>query len=198
MRATRLYTLVLVTATVCFAVELPKSQPKPATTASGVFLGRSGRPMAGVRLILCEARPDESKIRLLPNVPIAAADAAGRFTLRGFDPGRWTIIYLLPGVNVAIPKEIDISALEAVDKSPLPLLDKVELPTYKPNESRPWTRQFTLLKGHTFWAMREHMKIWNATVRHDPQGLYLEVRRGAIWLLDFEDKCQIKFEAWTF
>jgi len=38
------------------------------------------------RLILCHALEDQAKIRLLPNVPTATADAQGRFSFRGFDP----------------------------------------------------------------------------------------------------------------
>ena len=198
MKAKWLHKLVLVTATVCFASDQPKSPPKLATTASGVFLGKSGKPMAGARLILCEALEDQGKIRLLPNVPTATADQAGRFTLKGFKPGRYTVIYLPTGVNAAIPNEIDLSPLEAVDKNPLPLLNRVELGRDKPNEPKPWSRQFTLMKGHTFWATGQYMKIWNATVRRGPQGPFLELRRGVIWLQDFEDKGQIKLEAWSY
>ncbi len=198
MKAKCLPILVLATATVCFPGQGPQSQKKPDTAASGVFLGKSGKAMAGARLILCEAIVDQGKIRLLPNVPTATADQQGRFTFRGFAPGRRTIIYLPAGVNAAIPNEIDISALEAVDKSTLPLLVRVELGTDKPYEARPWTRQFTLLKGHTFWSMGAQMKIWNATVRCGARGPYLELRRGIVWLEDFADKSQIKVEAWSF
>lgn len=195
MRARWLLIPVLAAATVCFPGEQPK--PKPATSADGMFLGRTGKPMAGARLILCEAIEDQGKIRLL-DVPTATADQQGKFTLRGFQPGRWTLIYLLPGVNAAVPNEIDISPLEAVDKSILPLMVRVELGTDTPYAPRPWTRQFTLLKGHTFWSMGQQMKIWNATARRGAQGPYLELRRGAIWLQNFADKCQIKMDAWSF
>jgi hypothetical protein len=154
--------------------------------------------MAGARLILCEAFEDQGKIRLLANVPPATADSQGRFVFRGFEPGRWTIIYLPPGFNAAIPNQIDYSALEAVEKSTLPLLVRVELGTDRPNEARPWGPQFTLLKGHTFWSMGAQMKIWNATVRRGPQGPFLEFRRGGLWLQNFADQGAIKFDAWTF
>lgn len=196
MRANWLHILVLATATVCFSSDQPKT-PKLATTASGVFLGKSGKPMAGARLILCEAIEDQAKIRLLPNVPTTTTDAAGKFTLKGFTPGRWTILYLPRGVNAAVPNEIDISALEAADKSPMPLLNRVEIGTTKPAPARAWAG-FTLLQGHTFWAMNQHMKIWNATVRRGSQGPFLELRRGRIWLENFDDKGQIKFEAWSY
>jgi hypothetical protein len=198
MRATWLCTLVFAAAVVSFPAEQPKSQTKPGTTAGGVFLGRSGKPMAGARLILCEGLEDQGKIRLLPNVPTVTTDKTGRFALRGFAPGRWTIIYLPAGVDVAMPNEIDVSALEAVDKSILPLLVKVELGKDKPYEPRPWSKQFTLLKGHTLWSMGAQMKIWNATARRGQQGPYLELRRGRIWLQNFDDKCEVKFDAWSF
>lgn len=194
MLARRLSILVLTSATVCFSGD----QPKLPTTATGVFLGRSGRPMAGARLILCEAREDQAKIRLVPNVPTVTTDASGRFTLRSFSPGRYTLIYLPAGANAAVPNEIDVSPLEAVDKSILPLMVRVELGTDTPYQPRPWTRQFTLLKGHTFWSMGQQMKIWNATVRRGTQGPFLELRRGAIWLSNVADKAQIKMDAWSY
>ena len=75
--------------------------------------------MAGARLILCAVIDDQDKVRLLPNVPTATADQTGRFAFHGFAPGTYTIIYLPAGANVAISNEINISALSAVDKSPL-------------------------------------------------------------------------------
>lgn len=202
MRSKWLHTLVLLAVAGCLLggqpKSQPKSQPKPVTTASGVFLGKSGKPMAGARLILCQAIEDRGKIRLLPNVPTATADKLGRFSFRGFDPGRWTIIYLLAGVDVAIANEIDISALEAVDRSLVPLLVNYELGTDKPYAPRPWGPQFTLLKGHTFWSTGAQMKVWNASVRRGPQGPFLELRRGRVWLENFNDKSEIKFEAWGF
>ena len=193
MRAKWSYILVLLAVAGC----LLGQQPKSVTSVSGVFLGKSGKPMAGARLILCQAIVDQAKITPLRNVPAATADNAGRFAFRGFDPGRWTIIYLLPGLNVAIPNEIDISALDAVTKSTLPLMVKVELGANQAYAPRPWG-PFTLLKGHTFWSMGANMKVWNATLRRGQQGPYLEVRRNTVWLQDFEDNCQIKFEAWSF
>jgi hypothetical protein len=171
---------------------------KPATTASGVFLGKSGKPMAGARLILCVVLEDKGKLRPLPNVPAAIADKTGQFTLRGFDPGTYTLIYLPAGSNAAVPNEIDTTALEAQDKSPMPLLGRVELGTDKPNAPRMWGKQFTLMKGHTFWSTGEYMKIWNATARRGWEGPYLELRRGRIWLQDLKDKSQIKLEAWSY
>jgi len=154
--------------------------------------------MVGARLILCDAPYDAGKVIILPDVPTATTDAAGRFTIRGFDPGSWTVIYLPVGVDAAIPNEIDTNALEASDRNPLPLLTKVELGVDKPNEPRPWTKQFTLLKGHTFWSLGAQMKIWNATARRGTQGPYLELRRGRIVVQTFADKGQIKLDAWSY
>ena len=96
----------------------PKPQEKPNTTASGVFAGRSGKPMAGARLFLCDIHEDQDsfrgKIRLLSNVPAATADKTGRFEFRGFAPGKYTIVYLPAGVNAALPNEITVSPLEAI------------------------------------------------------------------------------------
>jgi hypothetical protein len=198
MSAKSLHTLVLASIAVCFAGQQPNSQTKPATTASGVFLGKSGKPMAGVRLLLCQVDEDQAKVKLQSNVPTATVDPQGRFTIRGFDPGKWTIVYLPAGANAAIPNEIDVSPLEAVDNSILPLIVRAELGSDTPYPARPWGRQFTLLKGHTFWSMGAKMKIWNATARRGQEGPFLELRRGAIWKQDFRDKCEIKFDAWSF
>jgi hypothetical protein len=154
--------------------------------------------MAGARLILCEAREDIPRIRVLADVPTATTDQQGQFTIRGFEPGKRTLIYLPAGYNAAIPNEIDLSVLEAVDRSILPLMVRVELGKDTPYEARPWTSQFTLLKGHTFWSMGAQMKIWNATVRRGPRGPFLELRRGDIWRANFEDKGQVKFDAWSY
>jgi len=198
MRPMGLYTLVLAVVTGCLQGQQPKSQPKPSTTAGGIFLGKSGKPMAGARLILCQAMEDRALLKLLPNVPIATADKTGRFEFHGFTPGRWTIIWLQAGTGVPIPNEIDISPFEAVEKSTLPLLVRVELGTSRPYEPRPWGPQFTLMRGHTFWSTGPQMRLWNATVRRGQRGPFLEVRKGAIWLQNFDDKTEIKFDAWSF
>jgi hypothetical protein len=197
MRAKWLHALVLATLTVCLPGLQLKSQTK-STTASGTFLGRSGKPMAGARLILADAPYDGGKVKILPDVPTVTTDQAGKFTFRGFSPGSWTVIYLPAGVEAAISNEIDISALEAMDTNPLPLLVKVELGTSKPAEPRTWTKQFTLLKGHTFWSLGKQMRIWNATARRNPQGPFFEIRRGRILTQPFDDKAQIKLDAWSF
>ncbi len=198
MRAKWLPSLVLAAATVCIAADQPKPSPKPATTASGVFLGKSGKPMAGARLILCQVFEDKGKIRPVPSLPAATTDKSGQFALRGFPPGTYTLIYALAGSSPEVPAEIDTTALEASDKSTMPLMGRIELGTDKPYPQRMWGKQFTLMKGHTFWSSGEYMKIWNATARRGWQGPYVELRRGRVWVQDFADKSQIKFEAWSY
>lgn len=198
MRAKWLPGLILATATVGIAGDQPKQPTKPATTASGVFLGKSGKPMAGARLILCEVLEDRGKLKPVPGLAAATTDKTGQFTLRGFNRGTYTLIYLPAGSTAEIPSEIDTTALEATDKSPMPLLGRVELGTDKPYPPRMWGKQFTLMKGHTFFSTGEYMKIWNATARRGWQGPYLELRRGRVWLQDLADKSQIKFEAWSY
>lgn len=188
------------------AGHLPGQQPKPQakqnTSASGVFLGRSGTPMAGARLILCDVVEDRDsfrgKLRLLSNVPAATADKAGKFEFRGFAPGRYTIIYLPAGVEIPIPNEITISPIEALDKSIAPLLRDFELGKTTAYAARQWGPQFTLLKGHTLFSMGAQMKVWNATVRYGKEGPFLEVRRNIVWLQDFADKTEIKYDAWSY
>lgn len=193
------HALILLAIAGCLPGQQPKSQPKPTTTAGGVFLGKSGKPMAGARLILCSVVEDHGSFRgkviLLPNVPTATADKTGRFEFRGFAPGGHTILYLPAGVDIAAPNEIGVWPLNAFDKSVAPLLRKFEVGPI--NTARAWG-QFTLLKGHTFWSLGEQMKIHNATVRRGQQGPFLEIRRGLLWMQEIADKTEIKFEAWSF
>ena len=76
-------------------------------------------------------------------------------------------------------------------------MQRVEIGTSQPLDDRKWG-VFTLLKGHTFWGEGANMKVWNATLRRGSTGPYLEVRRGSIWRGDFNDKAQIKMDAWSF
>jgi hypothetical protein len=198
MRAKWLPSLALAAASVWIAAGQSKPAAKPATTASGVFVGKSGKPMAGARLVLCEVLEDRGKIKPVANVPAVTTDKTGQFTIHGFNPGRYTLIYLPAGSNAAIPAEIDTTALEAQDKSTMPLMGRIELGTDKPYPARMWGKQFTLLKGHTFWSTGEYMKIWNATARRGWEGPYLELRRGRVWLQDLADKSQIKLDAWSY
>jgi len=169
-------------------------------SASGVLTGRSGKPLANARVFLGRVEDDEetlmAKVRL-SGLPLARTDAQGKFKLSGFVPGNYTIVYYPAGGPSFAPAEIGIKALQAVDRSILPLMKDVEIGTTMPLDERKWA-SFTLLKGHTFWGQGAHMKIWNATLRRGPSGPYLEVRKGIIWQSELKDNGEIKMVAWSF
>ncbi len=202
MRLKWLHTLILLAVAGCLLGQQTKAQSKPGASAGGVFVGKSGKPMAGARLILCKVAEDAESpyatLTPMPTVPNATADKTGRFQFQGFAPGTFAIIYLPAGANVTLPKTINIKPLENVTKSIVPALRNAEIGKTIPYEARSWGFDYTLLKGQTFWSQGPQMKIWNATVRRGPQGPFLEVRRGAIWLLDLTDKAELKFDAWSF
>lgn len=199
MRTQRVCAVLLASgiASVCLA------QPaKASATANGVFVGRSGKPMAKARVILGQVVGDQevtyAKIKLPPSLPSATTDDQGRFQFKGFPPGEYTIVYVPAGTPPVVPAEISIKAFLAVTKSIAPLLRGFELGTREPYPERPWGQTFTLMKGHTFWSEGPTMKIWNATVRRGTSGPYLEIRRGLIWLQRLQDGSQIRFEAWSY
>jgi hypothetical protein len=177
------------------------TEPKPGATAGGVFVGRSGKPMAKARLVLGEILGDQdvtvAKIKLLTSLPPAICDDQGRFQLKGFSPGEYTIVYL-PGGAGSMPAEINIKPFLAVTRSLTPELNGYELGKSDPYPERIWGREFTLLKGHTFYSEGANMKVWNATARRGPQGPHLEIRRGLIWQPRLDNNVQIKFEAWSY
>lgn len=191
----------------------PKSQAKPQTkagaavtapptaTAEGVFVGRSGKPMVKARLFLGEVAGDEdspyAKVKLPARLPSAVTDEQGRFQFKGFPPGKYTIVYQPAGASGLLPTEINIKALAAVDRSMAPGLRGIELGKNEPLAERAWGA-FALLKGHTFMADNQFMKLWNATARRNPHGPLVEIRRGVIWMQPLGDKSQIKLEAWSF
>jgi hypothetical protein len=180
-----------------------KAQPKAGVSASGVFVGRSGKPMAKMRLILAEVAGDQeltyAKIKLAANPPIAISDDKGQFQFTGVTPGMYVVLYAPASSSKVLPAEINIKAFSAVAKSPFPLLRDTQIgDTGEPYPDRPWGRTFTLLKGHTFRAEGPNMKIWNATARFGPQGPYMEVRKGVIVEQRFPDKGPIKLVAWSY
>ena len=176
--------------------------PKPgaSTTATGTFMARSGKPMAGAQIMLADIIGDESfqysRIRITPIK--ATTDAQGRFELKGFRPGNYIWVYQPTAVAGVMRADADIKALSAVEKSIVPLLRGYELGKDKPMPERSWGRLFTLLKGHTFLSQGEFMKIWNATARRNPSGPYLEIRKGSIWIERLDDKTQLKLDAWSY
>ena len=182
------------------AGQQPKSPTKIDTSASGVFVGRSGKPMANARLFLGKIVDGQDVLQAdvkLGGLPISHTDAKGQFQFTGFTPGAYTILYSPAGGPSIAPAEFSIRALTAVDKSILPLMKNVEIGASTPLDPAKWG-VFTLMKGHTFWAQGPEMKVWNATMRRGTAGPYLEVRKGLIWHADFSDKGQIKMDAWSF
>ncbi len=187
--------------------EAAKSEPPPdptpeAVVATGVFTGRSGKPIAKARLYLAEISGDEvffqATVKLVPKVSTAVTDEEGGFQFKGFIPGTYTIAYQPPGVTGVVPVAIATKTLSATDDSIMPLLRDFEIGTDRPFSERAWGRRFTLLKGHTLYSMGPKMKIWNASVRYGQRGPYLEIRRGLIWTDKFEDNSEIRFEAWSY
>lgn len=198
MRVSVLLATVLLT-----AAQLAVAQTK----ASGVLLGRSGKPVVKARLFLGEVAGDEeiiyARIKFGAKPTAAVTDEQGRFQLTGFTPGRYTYVYLPAGSTVAAPPpEINIRGLSAAIKSFLPMMRSVEVgASGAPYPDRVWSREFTLLKGHTLYCVpigEPLMKIWNATVRRGAQGPYIEVRRGSVWQERIDDKAQLKLDAWSF
>ena len=183
------------------AAEIPKTLPKVATSVTGVLMGRSGKPVAGAHLFMGTVAGDqedeEAKI-ILAGLPFAQTDAQGRFTLSGFAPGRYTIVYYPAGGPSIAPAQFPIKSLSAVAPSILPLMKNIEIGTSEPLAQRSWGNAFTLMKGHLFWGQGTHMKIWNATVRRGATGPYLEMRKGHVWQANFTDKGEVKMDAWSF
>ena len=203
MGPTSLRTVALLAAAFVLAGQTANPQPKAGAPASGVFVGRSGKPMANTRMILAEVAGDQeviyAKIKLAVNPPIAVTDDKGQFQFTGFTPGMYAVLYSPAPASKVLPAEINIKALAAVTKSPVPLLRDTQIgDTGTPYPDRLWGRTFTLLKGHTFFAEGANMKIWNATARWGAQGPFMEVRKGVIVQQQFPDLRPIKLVAWGY
>jgi hypothetical protein len=196
----RMFLLTAIAAAACGG-QSSKAPAKPNTTASGVLVGRSGKPLANARVFLGKLEDDEEMLQAkigFSGLPISHTDATGHFQLTGFAPGNYTIVYFPSGGSSIAPSEISIKAIQAVTRSIMPGMKGVEIGTTQSLDERKWGAVFTLLKGHTFRADGANMKIWNATLRRGPTGPYLEVRKGSIWQTDFADKAQIKLDCWSF
>ncbi len=159
--------------------------------------------MAGARLFIGDVIGGGgvlySRIRLLAHPPPTIADGTGKFQYRGLKPGRYTIVYQPAGITAYPLAEFGVKSLSAFTRSTLPLVWDVEIGAAGvPLTARPWGTEFTLLKGHTFYAEGANMKIWNATVRKGQQGPFIEMRRGMIWQEQFDDGGRIKLEAWSY
>ena len=168
---------------------------------------RGGAPTAGLDVSLQDAAAEVAgdqeviyaKIKLAVNPPIAVTDDKGQFQFTGFTPGMYAVLYSPAPASKVLPAEINIKALAAVTKSPVPLLRDTQIgDTGTPYPDRLWGRTFTLLKGHTFFAEGANMKIWNATARWGAQGPFMEVRKGVIVQQQFPDVRQIKLVAWGY
>ena len=203
MGPTSLRTVTLLATTFVLTGQPANSQTKAGAPAGGVFVGRSGKPMANTRMILAEVAGDQeviyAKIKLAVNPPIAVTDDKGQFQFTGFTPGMYAVLYSPAPASKVLPAEINIKALAAVTKSPVPLLRDTQIgDTGTPYPDRLWGRTFTLLKGHTFFAEGANMKIWNATARWGAQGPFMEVRKGVIVQQQFPDLRPIKLVAWGY
>ncbi|MCW5976836.1 MAG: hypothetical protein KIT09_02100 [Bryobacteraceae bacterium] len=180
----------------------PKPKAQAGAAASGVFTGRSGKPMVKARLYLGQVVGDQTekyaRLRLPPSIPTATTDEQGRFQFKSFPPGEYTIVYQPAGRTVLAPTEMGIKSLMTEGRSIAPLLRGQEFGTTSPLAEQAWGDQYTLMKGHTFYLRGAGMQIWNATVRRGPQGPYLEMRKGVIWLQKIENGSEIKFSAWSY
>jgi len=182
--------------------EVPKPTSPAEMIARGLFVGRSGKPMARARLMLADISGDDvfryARIRLVAKVATAVADADGKFEFKGFTPGVYTIVYQPPGSAGIVPVEIPIRTLSGTTDSIAPLLRGFELGRETPFGKRAWGTYFTLLDGHTLYSDGPKMRIWNATARYAQGGAHLEMRRGEPWTARLDAGSEIRFEAWSF
>ena len=180
-----------------------KEDPTPdAVVATGAFMGRSGKPMAGAKLVLGTIEGDtmypDTLVKLAQDIDTITVDKEGKFEFKGFEPGKYTVLYLPRGGGSLFPNELRVKVLGGTMDSIAPLLIDAELGKTRPLKQRKWGRHFILLKGHTLYSKGAKMNAWNATVKVNPRGPYLELRRSRIWSQDLEDNSEIELEAWGY
>lgn len=178
-------------------------------TVSGTLTGRATqKPLAKATVTLGRLQQDADgrDVDLLLTEFTAVTDDKGYFQIKGVPAGSYTIVYRPAGgaaVKPAVAKgggKLSVAKLAAVIRTFMPMMRSKEVGLTSPFENRPWSTEFTLLKGHTLFCdgSGEHMRIWNATVRSGRQGPYLEMRRNKIWKQDIQKDTQLKVEAWSF
>ena len=128
-------------------------------------------------------------------------DDDGRFQIEEVPASTYTLVYQpSPATGARGGREISVANLAAGQRSTMPDLREREVGTFKPFKQRPWSRQYTLMKGHTLFntASGKRWKIWNASVRRGRRGPFLEIRKNKIWRQDFQKDSNVTFEAWSF
>jgi hypothetical protein len=152
-----------------------KPQPKAGVGANGMFVGRSGKPMAKMRLILAEVTGDQeltyAKIRLPTNPPIAITDDKGQFQFTSVTPGTYVVLYAPASSSKVLPAENNIKAFSEGCQVALPVVARhPDRRDRRAVSDGPGAEHSRVLKGHTFPAEGPNMKIWNASARFGPGG----------------------------
>jgi hypothetical protein len=178
--------------------------PEQKLTITGTLSGRaSKKPLAKASICLARLTQDDEgrDAKLTLTEFSAATDDQGNFQLKGAPAGTYTLVYRpAPSALLKAGTNIPVLRLSNAIRSFLPLLRNREVGLTEPFAERPWTPEFTLMKGHTLFCvpLGSQMTIWNASVRSRRQGPFLEMRRNRIWRQDFQKDMQLKFEAWSF
>ena len=162
--------------------EPPPTASEPATTGpktvSGTVKGRSGKPLA--KAWVCLGQLEQSAIegkdvKLALTQFTAVTDDDGRFQIEEVPAGTYTLVYQpSPATGARGGREISVANLAAGQRSTMPDLREREVGTFKPFKQRPWSRDYTLMKGHTLFntASGKRWKIWNASVRRGRRGAF--------------------------
>ena len=169
--------------------------------ANGVFMGRSGKPMANALVVFGKVIRDEAmkpqQIQCGPTAITVTTDAEGRFRVSNFTPDEYAVLYQPAGPAAGIPGVMIITPLFGNAESFMPLLENVEIGRDSDYEERTWGTGFVLLEGHTLFNKGRLMSIYNATVRTGSSGPYVELRQGQLVTAKLEDNAEIKIDAWS-